>query len=159
VRDFTERSIEEEKLDRILETGRRAQSAANRQPWHFIVLRKGEREGLDELLHGDGFRRASVLIVTCADPEEAWIRNYDGKNYADVDAAIALTEMIAAATAEDLGTCWVASVDPVKAKQILGISDRMELVGILVLGYPFEPLRYEEKDRKEMSQVVHWGRW
>jgi len=91
IRDFSERDIDNEVLDRILEIGRRAPSAANCQPWHFIVLRKKTREDFDELLKKN-FASAPVIIVGCAEREKAWVRKADGMNYAWVDVTIALTE-------------------------------------------------------------------
>ncbi len=47
VREYQNREIEPEKLSRILEIARRAPSAANRQPWKFIILPKSDREAFD----------------------------------------------------------------------------------------------------------------
>ncbi len=159
VREFDERDIEPEKLDRVLERLRRAQSAANCQPWHFILVRNEGRTSFNEVLTRDGFKKAPVILVACAEPEKAWVRKYDGVNYAWVDVAIALTEMIAAATAEGIGTCWIASMDPDAVKSILGIPDSMEVVGLITMGYPKTPLKREEKNRKPFNDIIHHDRW
>jgi nitroreductase len=159
IRDYLERPVEEEKLERILDTGRRAQSAANQQPWHFIVLKKEDRGDFDELLHREGFRRAPVIILACADRKQAWVRRYDGKNYAEVDTTVAMAAMVDAATAEDLGTCWIASFDPERAKQLLGIPKELEPIGMITIGYPTTPLEHDDKDRKKLSEIVHYGKW
>lgn len=159
VREYSDKEIEEEKLNRIFETLRRAQSAANCQPWHFIVLKKEGREEFNQLLKHEGFKKAPVIIVACAELKKAWIRRYDNVNYAWVDVAIAITEMIAAATAEGLGTCWVASFDPDKARKILGIPQNIELVALIPIGYPKTPLVREEKDRKKLEEILHYNRW
>jgi nitroreductase len=159
VRDYLEKPVEKEKLDRILEAGRKAQSAANQQPWHFIVLKKEEREDFDALLHAEGLRKAPVIILACADPTQGWVRRYDSKNYAEVDTAIAVTQMVNAATAEDLGTCWIASFDPERAKDLLGIPKHLELIAAVTIGYPTVPLQHEDKARKMPGEIVHYGKW
>ncbi|HHD12118.1 MAG TPA: nitroreductase, partial [Deltaproteobacteria bacterium] len=93
------------------------------------------------------------------EPSKAWVRKADGRNYAWVDVTIAVTEMIGAATAEGLGTCWVAAIEPEKVKEILGIPDGIDVVAIIVIGYPVEELKVEEKSRKPLSEIIHWGRW
>lgn len=158
VREFSEKDIDNEVLDRILEIGRRAPSAANCQPWHFIVLRKKNRENFDELLKKN-FLTAPVIIVGCAEKEKAWVRRADGMNYAWVDVTIALTEMIAAATVEGIGTCWVAAFDPDKIKTVLRIPPRIDVVAAIAMGYPKEPLVREEKRRKDIKEIIHYNSW
>ena len=159
VREFLDSGIEEEKLARLLNILRRAQSAANRQPWHFIVVRGKEREALNRVFTKEGFRNAPVCIVACAAPDKAWVRKADKKNYAWVDVTIAITEMITAATAEGIGTCWVAAIDPLEVKKILNIPEDMEVVSIIAMGYPKEGLVWKEKDRKPLEEIIHRGRW
>lgn len=159
VREFLDRDIEKDKLQRILETLRRSQSAANRQPWHFILLEKRGREKFNEVLTKEGFKDAPLIVVACAEPQKAWVRKADGKNYAWVDVTIAVTEMIAGATAEGIGTCWIAAFDPARVKSILGIPDHIEVVALIAMGYPRTPLLREEKTRKPLEEIIHYGRW
>jgi nitroreductase len=159
VREFLEKEVEEEKVDRLLRVLQRAQSAANCQPWHFIVARKGERERLKDIFTREGFKKAPLMMVACAEPSKAWIRKADKVNYAWVDVAIAVTEMISAATAEGLGTCWVAAIDPAEVKKTLNIPAHIEIVGIIVIGYPIEELKRVEKTRKPLEEIIHHGMW
>lgn len=159
VREFADRGIETDKLARLLMTLNRAQSAANRQPWHFIVIEKNGREALNALLYKEGFRNAPVIIAACADPSAAWVRKADRVNYSWVDVSIALTEMIGAATAEGIGSCWIASLEPDKVKAVLGVPDHIELVGLVALGYPVTGLVREEKPRKSLGEIIHYGKW
>ncbi len=159
VREFQDREIAPEVLSRLLMTLNRAQSAANRQPWHFIVVEKKGREGLNALLTKEGFKSAPVIIAACADPSQAWVRKTDKVNYSWVDVTIAVTEMIGAATAEGIGSCWIAAVDADAVKAALGIPARMEVVGLVALGYPLEELKKVEKARKPLTEIVHYGKW
>lgn len=159
IREFLDKEIEKEKLGRLLEILRRSQSAANRQPWHFIVLEKEDRKKLHGVFTKEGFKSAPLIVAACAEPQKAWVRKADGKNYAWVDVTIALTEMIAASTAEGLGTCWIAAIDPAKVKEILGIPGHIEVVALIAAGYPTVPLIKEEKSRKPLEEVIHYGKW
>lgn len=159
VREFADRPVEDEVLERLLKTLNRAQSAANRQPWHFVVTRAGERDELDAAITKECFRKAPVVITACAEPSQAWVRKTDQVNYAWVDVTIAVTEMIGAATAEGLGACWIASLDPVQVRGALGIPDRIEVVGMIAIGYPTEELVWQEKSRKPLAEIIHDGKW
>jgi len=159
VREFQDRVIEPDVLERLLMTLRRAQSAANRQPWRFIVIEKKDRAELNEALTKEGFRGAPVIIAACAEPKEAWIRKPDKVNYAWVDVTIAVTEMICAATAEGLGTCWIASLEPARVKEILRIPDGIEIVALIAIGWPKEELKKEEKARKPLEEIIRYGKW
>ena len=154
IREFATKDIEPLKLERILETLRRAPSAANSQPWHFYVIKNELRKPFNEVFYKPGFCDAPVVIAGCAIPDQSWKRKSDGKPYAWVDVTIALTEMIAAATAEGIGSCWVAAYDIDKAKELLSLPDSHELVSLVVLGYPKEPLAYDEKNRKSVKDVI-----
>ena len=159
IRDFLDKEIEKDKLERLLEALRRAQSAANRQPWHFIIIEKEDRKELDDVFTKEGFKAAPLIIAACAEPSKAWVRKADGKNYAWVDVTIAITEMIAVATAEGLGTCWIAAIEPAKVRDILGIPSHIEVVALIAIGYPKVPLVKEEKNRKTLESIIHYGKW
>ncbi len=159
VREFSGRSVEPHKVAGLMKVLQRAQSAANRQPWHFIFVERTDREELNEVFTKDGFKKAPVVVVACADTSRAWVRKVDGVNYAWVDVTIAVSEMIAAATAEGLGTCWIAAIDPARVKGVLNIPASVDVVAIIALGYPREELVVEEKNRKPLKEIIHHGKW
>lgn len=159
VREFSKRAVEPRKIEVLKGALQRAQSAANRQPWHFIFVEKSERNELNEVFTKNGFKDAPLTIVACAEPGRAWVRKADGVNYAWVDVTIAISEMIAVATAEGLGTCWIAAIDPKRVKDILRIPDDVDVVAIIAIGYPMEELMAEEKNRKPLKEIIHHGKW
>lgn len=159
IREFSARAVEPQKIADLMRALQRAQSAANRQPWHFIFAHKSERQELNEVFTKDGFKAAPVVVVACAEPDRAWVRKTDHVNYAWVDVTIAISEMIALATAEGLGTCWIAAIDPVQVKQILRIPASIDVVAIIAIGYPEEELVVEDKNRKPLKEIIHHGKW
>lgn len=160
IREFSERPIEPEKTERLLTALQRAQSAANRQPWHFIVLTgKDERAVLDDVFTKEGFKKAPLLIVACADPAQAWVRRADKINYSWVDVSIAVSEMISAATAEGIGSCWIAAIEPERVREKLGVPAGVDIVAIIALGYPEKELVKEDKARKPLAEIIHYGKW
>lgn len=160
IREFSDRPIEKEKVERLLEALRRSQSAANRQPWHFVVLTdRAERAALDDVFTKEGFRKAPFLIVACAEPAQAWVRRADKINYSWVDVSIAVSEMIGAATAEGLGSCWIAAIEPDRVKEKLGIPAEIDIVAVIALGYPEKELVTEDKSRKPLAEIIHYGKW
>ena len=154
VRAYRPDPVEEEKLQRVLEAARIAPSAANRQPWHFYVVREPEtRAELMQAYAQKWFVEAPVIICACTRPEEAWQRR-DDKNYADVDLSIAMDHLILAATAEGLGTCWIGAFKPEKLREVLAIPPQLEPVALTPLGYPAsEP---KPTTRKSLDQIVEY---
>jgi nitroreductase len=145
-------------LTRILEAGRLAPSAANIQPWRFILISSPEMLGKIRLCyHREWFRKAPHVLVVAGDKARAWKRSSDGYNSIETDLAIALTHIILAAENEGVGTCWIANYDPLQLSHA-GILKEGEVVfGITPMGYP-EPgfKKGSAKNRKGMGEVVEF---
>lgn len=157
VQSFTKDPVEEEKLGAVLEAARLAPTAANQQPFRLIVIHTAGKEGeLGRIYEKRFFREAPILICACTVPAEAWTRS-DGKNYSDVDVAIAIDHLTLAATSLGLGTHWVAAFDTGAAREVLNIPGDVEPVAFTPLGYPAD--RPRAKRRKELSELVRYERW
>jgi nitroreductase len=159
VRQYLKDPVPRNVIDRILKVGNEAASAANKQPWAFILCQGEDKKKINDVFYRDGFKDAPVAIVAVADLQNAWTRRNDGKNYAYVDTTIAVTEMILAATAEGLGTCWIAAFDYEKAKEILDIPEGMEIVTLFTIGYIPEDIKQQERNRKPMENILHIGKY
>lgn len=157
VRKFKPDSVKDEDLQYILEAGRIAPSANNAQPWQFIVIKdEAKNETVSGLYHREWFRDAPVVIVIIADHGKSWHRAQDGKDHADIDAAIAADHMTLAATERGLGTCWVCNFDLEKTKAYFNLPEHLEPMALLPLGYPdveVDTERHSEK-RKPLSEIV-----
>ena len=154
VRDYKPDSVEEDKLQRILEAARLAPTAANRQPFQIVVLKTAGREAeLRRIYARDWFVQAPLVLCACGIPAQNWVRR-DGKNYNDVDVAIAMDHLILAAANSGLGTCWIAAFDPAAAREILRLPEGVEPIAFTPLGYPVDSPR--PKQRKPLSDLVRY---
>lgn len=158
IRRYHSTPIPEATLSRILEAGRLAPSAHNRQPWHFLVITDPTvRQQMREAYDRDWFNEPPLLLVVCADPWVAWTRP-DGQAFGPIDASIALQNMILQATAEGLGTCWIGAFDEAAAKRILRIPEPIRVVAMTPLGYPAEA-KAPVSNRKALQELLHYNTW
>ncbi len=155
IRSYKPEPVEEEKIRRILEAAQCAPSAANRQPVCFVVVKDGHtKHQLKNAYDEAWFYTAPAIICACSIPEKAWKRG-DGKNYADVDAAIAMDHLILAATQEGLGTCWIAAFKTPLIKSILKLPAGIEPVALTPIGYPMNvPEPTSRKPWEEFVRVI-----
>jgi len=157
VRAYRPDPVEDGKLQQVLEAARLAPTAANQQPFQFIVIHTAGREAeLKRIYNRDWFGQAPLVICACGIPAQGWVRR-DGKNYSDVDVAIAMDHLVLAATNAGLGTCWVAAFDPDAAREVLGLPEGVEPIAFTPLGYPAD--RPKPKKRKALSELVRYDNW
>jgi len=157
VRAYRPDPVEDDKLQQVLEAARLAPTAANRQPFQLIVIHTAGREAeLKRIYNRDWFGQAPLVICACGIPAQGWNRK-DGKNYSDVDVAIAMDHLVLAATNAGLGTCWVAAFDPDAAREVLGLPEGVEPIAFTPLGYPAD--RPKPKSRKALSELVRYDNW
>ncbi len=157
VRSYQRRPVGKRKLQKVLETMRLAPTATNNQAFQFIVIdTRGREEELRRIYKKDWFTNAPLVVCACGIPAENWVRK-DGKNYNDVDVAIAMDHLILAATNEGLGTCWIGAFDAQAAKEVLGLPEGVEPIAFTPLGYPADEPR--PKKRKPLSELVRYERW
>jgi len=159
-RKYKNQPVEDEKLNIVLEAGRIAPSAANYQPWIFIVVKGDNIENLRTCYVRDWFMTAPMYLVLCANHNQSWKRK-DGKDHADIDLAIAADHMTLAATDIGLATCWVCNFDKDKLVETLNLPVEIEPVIILSLGYPADNLdinRHLTK-RKKLEDIVFYEKY
>jgi len=152
VRSYSNRPVEKEKLDAILEAARIAPTAVNYQAFKIFVLpTAGRQEELMRIYPKDWFVQAPIVIGVCTVRDECWVRR-DGKSYGDVDSAIVMDHIILAATALGLGTCWVGNFRADAAREILNLKENLEPLAFTPLGYAQG--RKTDKIRKPLSELL-----
>lgn len=143
VRKFTDAKVEEDKLEQILEAGRIAPTAANRQPQRILVLR--ETAGLEKAAKAANTYNAPLVLVICSDQQVVWKRPFDGKDMVDIDASIVTDHMMLQATELGLGSVWICYFKPDVLRQEFHIPDHLVPVNILAIGYNAGPQASPER--------------
>ena len=149
-RAFAARAVEQEKVDRILEAGRVAPTAVNKQPVHvWAVSAPATLEAVKGVTRSN-YGAPLILVVGCR-PADAWVRRYDAKNGAEVDASIIATYLMLAAENEGLATLWVGSFDPSGLSALLPGTAGYDLVAMINVGYPSEDSAPSAMHRQRVS--------
>ena len=157
VRNYTGQNVEDDKLARILEAGRVAPTAANRQPQRLLVVKSDE--GLQKLAKAARTFQAPLAIIVCADHNAAWIRNYDRKSATDIDASIVTDHMMLQATELGLGTLWICAFDPKVVRAEFKLPEHIEPINILIIGYGCGEAKSPDRhvtDRKPLTETVQY---
>lgn len=161
VRRYKPDPIPEEHLRRILECGRQSPSAGNRQPWHFVVTKDPELKGqLARACNGQTWMADAYIILTGVGLPEV-SRGSTGRLWYQVDVAIAMQDMILAATALGYGTCWIGAFDEEEVKRVLEIPEELAVVALTPIGVPAEsPSPRPRKAPEEVfSEEKFGGGW
>jgi len=149
-RQFTEEPVSRTQLEMIVDAGRQAASARNIQPWHFVVVTdRAKLRRLGNITdHGKFIGDAAACIVVLCE---------DTKYYLE-DGAAAVENILLAAEAMNLASCWVAGDKKPYAEEILKAINapvgEMKLIALVAVGHEAEcPLRAV---KKPIDQVLHW---
>jgi nitroreductase len=154
VRRYEDRPIPDEVVRRIVEAGRLTASAANKQPWHFVVVKDA-----DTLRQLGGLVRTGPYI---ADAALAIVVVIDQTPYAISDASRAVQDMMLTAWDAGVGSNWAGFAGGLDAvKTLLGIPDDRdrEVLAILPFGYPADRIGQGKKERKPLAEIAHRERW
>jgi nitroreductase len=146
IRKYRPSEIPREHLLEILEAGRLAPSAGNRQPWRFIVVRDpDQRRRLAEAARGQMFiADAAAVLVAIADPEAS-------PRWCEKDVMIAMENMVLAATELGYGSCYIGAFEEEGVKSLLKIPDGLRVVALLPIGVPDEAP--PQRPRKGLNEV------
>ena len=147
IRRYEIKDIPHEVLRQILEAGRQAPSAANRQPVRFVIVNDRDLlKVLCDTLITRIVKYAPVAVVGCAD-----VKSFLTGKWAVVDATIAMENMVIAAWTLGVGSCWIGACNEERVKKLLKIPDKWKVVALITLGYPAEqPKPRKKKPFEEM---------
>ena len=155
-RTYQDKAIEQEKLNTILEAARLAPSAKNMQDWRFVVVTdKEKKHKLAEAANNQKFiENAGAIIVACSICTEIM---RCGQPVGPIDVAIALEHIALQAAQLGLATCWIGSFYPDKVRPIVGIPQGIEIVELMLVGYPAD--KPKEPKREPMEKIVCYDSW
>lgn len=157
-RSFSDKMVEKEKLEKILEAGRLAPTGRNNQPQRILVLQ--EKTELEKLKECTPYGwNAPVMLIVCYDKEVSWKRKFDGKEGGEVDAAIVTTHMMLEIVNLGLGTTWIESFNEEKVREVYSIPDSYEIVAILPVGYKSDDAKPSDNHDKRLplDKTVYWN--
>ena len=150
IRRFKPKAIARKDLVEIVNAGRLAASAGNRQPWQFVLVD-------DPALVGNLFaslgwlagapderqRPAALVVVLLSNPKDKWSAFADG--------GAAVQNMQLAAWDKGIGSCWIGSVDALTVAKYLKVPDDWKIFSVLALGYPDEKPVIEDSADGDVS--------
>ena len=158
-RKFSDKPVEEEKLNQILEAGRLAPTAKNVQPVKIWVIRSDD--ALAKVKASTPFKwmeNVKVIIAVGGTNEGAFVRPFDGRNFEDVDASIVATHIMLAIHDLGLGSTWVGFFDTPKLKEAFPDMKDYDLVALFPVGYPADDAEPSDRHsvRKDKSELVKY---
>jgi nitroreductase len=151
-RKFAKKPIPREQLEAVIDAGRLAPTARNEQPWEFVVITDTKRLGelADLTDHGKFIVDAAACVaVFCK----------HGKYYLE-DGCAATTNILVAAAALGIGSCWVAGDKKAycqTAAALLGVPPEYNLIALIALGYPQADSKAPFK--RDLAKVLHWEKF
>ncbi len=153
IRKFKNEPITDIVLKNILEAGRRAPTATNSQPWHFVIARDQRAK---EAFSFGGFneftRDADFIVLGLYKPSEVII-----EKLSLMDVTIALQNMVIAAWVQGMGSCWMGAFDEPRLKDTLNLPIDSRIVGAVAFGIPDEnPV---QPPKKPFNEIVHFDKW
>jgi nitroreductase len=161
VRAFKTTPVPDELIDKVLEAAQWAPSAGNLQARSFIVVKdpKAKAALCAAALHQSFIEEAPVNIVVCADERRSEIRyGQRGRElYSILDASAAVQNLLLAAHALGLGTCWIGAFSDNSVKKILNLPDWLRPIAIIPMGYPDE--KPTAPPRVPLSEVTYLDRY
>jgi nitroreductase len=155
IRKYKKKAVPEDLVEKILEAGRWAPSASNSQPWEFIIVRDGKikEEVAKATIYGKFLADAPLGIAVVIDPKAS--------THPVEDGAITTQNMLLAAHALGLGTCWIGSYGSAyegKVKEILRIPNEKRVLSIISIGFPAESPKSTRKEIEEITFTDFYGR-
>lgn len=157
-RKFSDKPVEKEKIDTIIEAGLCSPTACNFQPYKIWVLQSEEAVKNAYEVTPCMFGTKIALVVGC-DEKIAWVRKFDGKNFADVDGSIVATQLMLAIHDVGLETTWVGHFDSPALKEKYPEMADYNLIAMFPIGYAADdavpaPLHTQKKAKEEMVKYL-----
>ncbi|MFA5345994.1 MAG: nitroreductase family protein [Candidatus Omnitrophota bacterium] len=154
VRVFQDKDIPKKVLEDLIEVARFSPTARNVQPWEFIVITEAQTlKKIGELAENARFMASAkaCIAIFCS-----------ATKYYLEDGCSATVNILNAATALGIGSCWVAGDKKPYCKEVtglLGISPGLKLVSLIALGYPVGQNCFKFADKRSLKEVLHWEKF
>ncbi len=153
-RSYSDKKVEEEKLESILKAGNLSPTAKNTQCQKIYVLTNKEK--ILQIESVRGMFNASTVLVVCGDKERECKRFYTNQSLMETDLAIVTTYMMLEATNLGLQSCWVCYFNEEQVSKLLNLPENIVPYNLLLLGYPDENGVPSNRhfERRELNDTV-----
>jgi nitroreductase len=154
IREYQDKPIPKDLLEKIVDAARFAATARNVQPWEFVIITNpGTLKKIAELAENGRFlASAKACIATFSS---------DTKYYLE-DGSAATQNMLLAATNIGIGSCWVAGDKKpycAQVAQLLNVPQGFKLVSLIALGYPLSQEHFRVADKRKLNELIHWEKF
>ena len=159
-RKFASGNIPKEDIDKIIEAGLCAPTAVNYQPFKIWAFESAAaKEKLLSCTKMKFIEPVPVIFAIGSKPDTAWVRPYDQKNFADIDAAIVTTQMMLAIHDLGYGSTWIGHFDADSLKKLFPDMNEYEMIALLPVGVIAEECKPSDrhnisKSREELVEVL-----
>ncbi|MBQ2652784.1 MAG: nitroreductase family protein [Methanobrevibacter sp.] len=134
VRKYSDKPIEDDKLEKILKAGQVGPTANNFQPQRIFVIKSDE--ALEKVRSFTPYCfNAPLVLMICYDRNVSW-NAIDGHDSGIDDATIAITQMMLEAWDLGIGSVWVRGYDKRELDKLFDLPDNLVSVALLPIGYP-----------------------
>ena len=150
IRKYRQEQIPKEKIDILIEAGRLAPTAANKQRFKLVIVDNEEiKKRLGVACNNQTFvGTASHVIAGTVDPDWKWNQ---------VDIAIVLEHIVLEAFQLGFGTCWIGAFNEEEVKKILNIPENIKVVALLAIGFADEAPA--PRARKAAEEIVSFNEY
>lgn len=159
VRNFSNKEIESDKLNKILKAGILAPTAKNYQPQKIYVIKSKEAlekaNSVTKCIYG-----ATTVLLACYDKNISWKNSKSGEDSGVEDVSIACTHIMLEAWNQGVGSCWVNLFDSNEVRRIFKLEENIVPVCFMPLGYlsqdakPNEILHFSYRDKREIYKEI-----
>jgi len=169
VRKYTDKPVEPEKIEKIIEAVHLDPSACNSQPWKIIIVDEPELKNevakatFSKTISFNKFALEAPVIAVLVIEKAKLIARIGGsiKNmeYPQIDIGIAASHFCLQAAEQGLGTCMIGWFDEKKIRQLLKIPEKRKIGLLITLGYPPEDYKVRKKIRKPVDEICGFNKY
>lgn len=156
-RSYSNKPVEQDKINTILDAARWAPSSHNSQPWYYIVvndpvIQKKVYEGIKE--RNTWAENCPCFLIQLAKKNEV-----EENHYTRYNLGIAAESISLAAYNEGLGSCILGAINETIIKNIFDIPDEYTVTAVITVGYENDQTKIPRKNRKDLKDFVCYNEW
>ena len=157
VREYSQKPVEQEKINALLKVAQLSPTAANKQPQKIYIITKEEDKEKLKTVTKYTFD-APMFFLVCCDKDKAWKHKTEEYYSTEIDGSIVATNIMLEAHDLGLGSVIVRSFQTQKLKELFGLSENMIPIVLLPIGYPKENTKPKEShfQRKNIEEIVEY---